>query len=227
MVCVRVCVGFCSSVKGPSLQLRTKRSVGTPTNHAVNGAKEHRALGGGGTLAQVLQHQWAMAEDINKLAQVEDSHLLQVLPLLVSGGRAYGEKKRDRFEITDGVWKTDMTVGGGAVCVCVFVLAQVGPDKSRAIEWTNTEAKNKTKEDVKSRTSRKRFQAERINEVKEKQGTQRRAGVSGKVRRRWRANGIEVGCGWVGLNGGAGREQEEHRAIKIKVNSAELSQLMN
>lgn len=79
------------------LQLLALR-VRAPTNHAVNGAKEHGALGGRGTLAQVLQHQRAVAEDVDKLAQVEDSHLLQVLPLLVGGGRtdgeAVGEEKR-------------------------------------------------------------------------------------------------------------------------------------
>lgn len=57
------------------------------TNHAVNSAEEHGALGGSGALAQVLQHQRAMAEDINKLPEVEDPHLLQMLPLLVCGGR--------------------------------------------------------------------------------------------------------------------------------------------
>lgn len=80
----------CVCLARHSLQLRALR-VRAPTNHAVNGAKEHGALGGRGTLAQVLQHQRAVAEDVDKLAQVEDSHLLQVLPLLVGGGRTDGE----------------------------------------------------------------------------------------------------------------------------------------
>lgn len=60
--------------------------VCAPTNHAVNGAEEDRALGGRGALAEVLQHQRAVAEDIDKLPEVEGPHLLQVLPLLVCGG---------------------------------------------------------------------------------------------------------------------------------------------
>ena len=87
-----------------------------PTNHAINGAEEHRALGGRGALAQILQHQWAMAEDIDKLPEVEDPHLLKVLPLLVRGGSTdrgndgeretqSGEKERlqTRYEIFRGM----------------------------------------------------------------------------------------------------------------------------
>lgn len=71
-----------------------------PTNHAVNGAEEHGALGGRGTLAQVLQHKRAVAEDIDKLPEVEDPHFLEVLPLFICGGRTVqrrvekGERKR-------------------------------------------------------------------------------------------------------------------------------------
>lgn len=82
--------------------------VCTPTNHAVNRAKEHRALGGCGTLAQVLQHQRAMAEDVDKLAEVEHPHLLQVLPLLVSSGRT-DHGKDGRREAQRGERKS----GGG------------------------------------------------------------------------------------------------------------------
>lgn len=63
-------------------------AVGAITDHAVDGAKEHGALRGGGALAQVLQHQWPMGEDIDKLPQVEHAHLLKVLSLLVCSGRA-------------------------------------------------------------------------------------------------------------------------------------------
>jgi hypothetical protein len=61
---------------------------GDLTNHAIDCAKEHGALSGGGSLAQILHNQRAMAEDIDKLAQVEETNLLQVLPLFVSGGSA-------------------------------------------------------------------------------------------------------------------------------------------
>jgi len=77
-----VCVCFCEC-----------EIVRGPTNHPVNGAEEHGALGGGGALAQVLQHQRAVAEDIYKLPKVEDPHLLQVLPLLVCGGRT--DRRKD------------------------------------------------------------------------------------------------------------------------------------
>lgn len=78
--CVCVCKCFCEIVRAP-------------TNHAVNRAKEHRALGGCGALAQVLQHQRAVAEDIYKLPEVKDPHLLQVLPLLICGGRTDRRKE--------------------------------------------------------------------------------------------------------------------------------------
>jgi len=65
----------------------------TPTDHAVNGAEEHGALGGRGALAEVLQHQRAVAEDVHELPQVEHPDLLQVLPLLVRGGRAAHRKE--------------------------------------------------------------------------------------------------------------------------------------
>lgn len=70
--------------------------VHLPTNHAVDGAKEHGALGGRGTLAQVLQHKRAVAEDVDKLTKVEDPHLLQVLPLLVCSGRT--DVRQDRIQ---------------------------------------------------------------------------------------------------------------------------------
>lgn len=60
----------------------------TLTNHAVDRAEEHRALGRGGGLAQILHDQRAVAKDVDKLAQVEEPNLLEVLPLLVSGGSA-------------------------------------------------------------------------------------------------------------------------------------------
>ena len=62
--------------------------VCAPTNHAVDGTEEHGALGRRGALPEVLQHQRAVAKDIYKLAEVKDPHLLQVLPLLISGGGA-------------------------------------------------------------------------------------------------------------------------------------------
>lgn len=82
-VCVCKCLCECEIVCGP-------------TDHAVNGAKEHGALGGRGALAQVLQHQRTVAEDIDKLTEVEDPHLLQVLPLLVCSGRTDRRKNGGR-----------------------------------------------------------------------------------------------------------------------------------
>lgn len=64
------------------------------TNHAVNGAEEHGALSGCGGLTKILQHQRAMAEDIDKLTEVEHPHLLQMLPLLVCGGGAEQQEKK-------------------------------------------------------------------------------------------------------------------------------------
>lgn len=64
------------------------------TDHAVHGAEEDGALSGCGGLAEVLQHQRAMAEDVDKLTQVEHPHLLQMLPLLVCGGGAEKKKKK-------------------------------------------------------------------------------------------------------------------------------------
>lgn len=63
------------------------------TNHAINRAKEHWALGGCGALAEVLQHQRTMAEDIYKLPEVKQPHFLQVLTLLVCGGRT--DRRKD------------------------------------------------------------------------------------------------------------------------------------
>lgn len=63
------------------------------TNHAVNGAEEHGSLSGRWGLAKILQHQRAVAEDIDKLTEVEHPHLLQVLPLLVCGGGADQHEK--------------------------------------------------------------------------------------------------------------------------------------
>lgn len=68
------------------------------TNHAVNGAEEHGALSGCRGLAEILQHQRAMAEDIDKLAEVEHPHLLQMLPLLVCGGGAEQQEKEKEAE---------------------------------------------------------------------------------------------------------------------------------
>ena len=82
-----------------------------PTNHAVNGAEEHRALGGRGALPQVLQHQRAVAEDIYKLPEVKDSNLLQVLPLLVCGGRT-DQRKDGRREIQRGEIRNKWEVEG-------------------------------------------------------------------------------------------------------------------
>lgn len=67
----------------------------TLTNHAIDCAKEHRALRGGGRLAQVLHNQRAVAEDIDEFAQVEETDLLKVLSLLISGGGA--ERQCDRL----------------------------------------------------------------------------------------------------------------------------------
>lgn len=56
------------------------------TDHAIDRAEEHRALGGSGRLAQVLHDQGTVAEDIDKLAQVKEANFLQVLPFLIGGG---------------------------------------------------------------------------------------------------------------------------------------------
>lgn len=56
------------------------------TYHAVDRAKENGALCWCGRLAQVLHDQGAVTEDIDKLSQVGQPHLLQVLALLVSRG---------------------------------------------------------------------------------------------------------------------------------------------
>ncbi len=69
--------GFCGMSEGQQL-----------TDHAVDGAEQHRALRRSGALAQVLQHQRPVWKHINKLSQVEQTHLLQVLPLLVCSRRA-------------------------------------------------------------------------------------------------------------------------------------------
>lgn len=81
------------------------------TNHAVNGAEEHGALSGCRGLTEVLQHQRAVAEDIDKLTEVEHPHLLQMLPLLVCGGGAEQQEKKGsqtfqvRLQIlTGGTW---------------------------------------------------------------------------------------------------------------------------
>lgn len=58
------------------------------TYHAVDCAEENRALCWCGCLTQVLHDQGAVTEDIDKLSQVGQSHLLQVLALLVSRGSA-------------------------------------------------------------------------------------------------------------------------------------------
>lgn len=66
------------------------------TNHAVDRAEEHRALCGGGGLAQVLHNQRAVTKDIDELAQVEEPNLLEVLPLLVRGGSAVRGARHSR-----------------------------------------------------------------------------------------------------------------------------------
>lgn len=81
-----------ADVAGPS-RVRACVAV-TPTDHAVDRAEQHGALGGRGALAQVLQHQRAVAEDVDELAEVEDADLLQVLPLLVGRGRTDGRQRR-------------------------------------------------------------------------------------------------------------------------------------
>ena len=60
------------------------------TYHAVDGAEKNRALGGRWVLPQVLQHQRPVGEYVDELPKVEDAHLLEVLTLLVRGGRAVG-----------------------------------------------------------------------------------------------------------------------------------------
>lgn len=77
------------------LRGRVGAPAGALTNHAVDGAKEHGALRGRGRLAEVLHDQGAVAEDVDELAQVEEPDLLEVLPLLVGGGRA--ERQRDKL----------------------------------------------------------------------------------------------------------------------------------
>lgn len=64
------------------------------TDHASNGAKEHGALSGRRGLAEILQHQRAVAEDIDKLTEVEHPHLLQVLPVLIRGGGTDQQEKK-------------------------------------------------------------------------------------------------------------------------------------
>ena len=79
--------------------VRDRRSTqGRPllTDHAVDSAEEHRALGGCGALPQVLQHQRPVREHVDELPEVEDPHLLEVLPLLVRGGRAVGHHDNGR-----------------------------------------------------------------------------------------------------------------------------------
>lgn len=104
--------------------------VSAPTNHAVNRAEEHGALCGRGALAQVLQHQRAVAEDIDKLPEVEDPHLLQVLPLLVCGGRTDRRKDGGR-EIQRGERMED--VGGSGV--------EAGANKKKSNHIVKTEKK--------------------------------------------------------------------------------------
>lgn len=79
-----------------------------PTNHAINGAKEHGPLGGCGALAQVLQHKRTVAEDVDKLPEVEDPHLLQMLPLLVCSGRTDGRQDRIQKEKRENIGEWNM-----------------------------------------------------------------------------------------------------------------------
>lgn len=77
------------------------RGTLTLTDHAVNRAEENRALCRRGRLAQVLHDQGAMTENVDELSQVGQSHLLQVLTLLVGGGRAEIQSARLRMCLGD------------------------------------------------------------------------------------------------------------------------------
>lgn len=72
-----------------------------PTNHAINSSKKHRALGGSWAFTQVLQHQWAMTEDIDKFPKVEDPNLLQVLSFLIRGSSTDGWRKSMKRRFTN------------------------------------------------------------------------------------------------------------------------------
>lgn len=76
------------------LSLHECEMVHVLTNHASNGAEEHRALSGRRGLAEILQHQRAVAEDIDKLTEVEHPHLLQMLPVLIRGGGTDQQEKK-------------------------------------------------------------------------------------------------------------------------------------
>lgn len=67
----------------------SRSAWGTPTltNHAVDCAEENGALCRCGRLAQVLHDQRPMTEYVDKLSQVGQPHLLQVLALLIGRGR--------------------------------------------------------------------------------------------------------------------------------------------
>lgn len=82
------------------LSLHECEMVHVLTNHASNGAEEHRALSGCRGLAEILQHQRAVAEDIDKLTEVEHPHLLQVLPVLICGGGTDQQKKKTMSNIS-------------------------------------------------------------------------------------------------------------------------------
>lgn len=86
-----------------------------PTNHAVDGAKEHGTLGWCGAFPEVLQHQRAMAKDIYKLAKVKDPNLLQVLSLLISGGRTDrgkgGGRDAEEKQKKESTWQTEKQCG--------------------------------------------------------------------------------------------------------------------
>lgn len=77
------------------LSLHECEMVRVLTNHASNGAEEHGALSGRRGLAEILQHQRAVAEDVDKLTEVEHPHLLQVLPVLIRGGGTDQQGKRE------------------------------------------------------------------------------------------------------------------------------------
>lgn len=76
------------------LSLHECEMVHVLTDHASNGAEEHGALSGRRGLAKILQHQRAVAEDIDKLTEVEHPHLLQVLPVLIRGGGTDQQEKK-------------------------------------------------------------------------------------------------------------------------------------
>ena len=56
------------------------------THGAVDRTKQHTAVRWYSTLTDVLHDQRPVPEDVDELAQMEQTHLLQMLPLLVRRG---------------------------------------------------------------------------------------------------------------------------------------------